>query len=103
MWRLDAAGWQPAGSFGVARPGGASAVRSLAAAGGRLFCVTSDGVAYSVWTSDDRGTSWRAVPTSAQVRAEAETAVVVSGDEHRVVLLADNSDGGRIYTAETPG
>ena len=101
VWRLTAGEWRPVGSFGSVPPGGLSAVRALAAAGDRLFCVTTDGKAYSLWVSDDGGAGWRAAAVPVPVPARAETALVVAGDRDRVVLVSDDGAESRIFTAST--
>ncbi|MCA2212321.1 hypothetical protein [Jidongwangia harbinensis] len=102
-WRLAAGGWEQVGTFGSVRPTAFSGVRSLVAQGDRLFCVTSDGDAYALWDSADGGRNWRPVALPAPMAARAETSVAVSGDGSRLLLVSDDSEAGRIYTAETPG
>jgi len=99
-WRLESGQWRPAGSFGTVRPGGDTSVRSLAAAGSRLFAVTKDGVAFHLWVSDDRAAAWRAAAVPA-VPVRPETTAAVAGSGGRVVLLTDDGGNGRIYSAET--
>jgi hypothetical protein len=99
-WRLESGRWQPAGSFGTARPGG-STVRALTTAGARLFAVTGDGLAYAVWVSDDRGGRWRPAALPATLPGGPETAAVVAGGDGRALLLTDDGTDGRIYLAET--
>jgi hypothetical protein len=102
-WRLGAAGWEQVGTFGTVRPGAFSGVRSLIADGDRLFCATSDGAAYALWMSADGGAHWRPVALPGTPAARTETAVAVSGDGSRLVLVSDDAAAGRIYSAETPG
>jgi hypothetical protein len=100
-WRLAAGAWRPAGSFGTVPPGGASGVRALTVAGGRLFCVTTDGAAYALWVSDDAGAAWRPAGLPRAVPAVAESALAVAGAGGRAVLLSDDGADGRIYVSET--
>jgi hypothetical protein len=100
-WRLESGRWQPAGSFGSAKPGAGTTVRALTAAGERLFAVTGDGLAYTLWVSDDRGDRWRPAALPGAVPGGPETAAVVAGGEGRAVLLTDDGTDGRIYVAET--
>jgi hypothetical protein len=100
-WRLDGDRWRPAGSFGSVRPGGSNGVRALATAGRRLFATTSDGAAYALWVSDDRGASWRPATVPGAPTPGPETAMVVSGGDGRAVLLSDDGKAGQIHVAET--
>jgi hypothetical protein len=100
-WRLDAGRWQPAGAFGAVRPGGMSGARALAVVGGRLFCVTADGVSHTLWVSDDGGVRWRPGVLPVPVPAGLDRTVVVAGGEGRLLALTDDAANGRIYLAET--
>ena len=99
VWRLDGGRWRPAGSFGVLRQAGVSAVRSLAVVGDRLFCVTSDGAAYAVWVSSDGGASWAEVALPAGPVAGPESSMTVAGVGSRVVLVVDDGVGARLFSA----
>lgn len=100
-WRLDGDEWRPAGTFGTVRPGGASAVRSLAASDGRLIAVTGDAQGFGAWISVDQGGSWRPAAIPA-VPAGAEHAVsLTAAADGRLVLLTDDGTNGRIHLAET--
>lgn len=101
VWRLDGDRWQPVGSFGAVRSGGASSVRSVSAVGRRLFAVTSDGSGFAVWASDDGGARWAPVGLPAATPAGPENAMVVAGGGGRAVLVSDDGVGGRVYSAET--
>jgi hypothetical protein len=100
-WRLDAGQWQPAGAFGAVRPGGMSGARALAVVGGRLFCVTADGVSHTLWVSQDGGVRWRPGVLPVPVPAGLDRTVVVAGGEGRLLALTDDAANGRIYLAET--
>lgn len=95
-WRLDGSRWRPAGTFGSIPPGGGSSVRSVTAAGGRLWAVTAGPAAYALWVSDDAGATWRAA-SSPGTRAGAETTVVVAGGGDEMVMIADDAHAGRLY------
>lgn len=101
VWRLTGERWQPAGTFGVVRPGGGSAARSLTVAGTQLWAATTDGAAYAAWVSADQGRGWRQVALPQPMSPGAESAVVLAGGDDRVVLVADDGNAGRIYWAET--
>jgi hypothetical protein len=74
-------------------------VTSLTVAGERLLCVTSDGASYSLWESSGAGASWRPVrlPAGGAVRPESALVVAAMGD--RVVLVADDTTGVRVFAA----
>jgi hypothetical protein len=99
LWRLDGARWRPAGSFGEIRQVGASAVAGLAVAGGRLFCITSDGSAYRLWASPD-GSRWDAVAMPAPAAVSPGGAVALAGvGGGRLVLVIDDGAASRSFSA----
>jgi hypothetical protein len=102
-WRLDGGVWQPAGAFGAVAPAGLGGVRALVASGSRLFCVTSDGAAYALWSSPDGGRSWGSAALPAPVAAGPESAVALAAEGGTVLAVTDQDAGGRVYLAETAG
>lgn len=103
VWRFDGRAWQPGASFGAIRPGASVGVRSLAVAGARLFCVTSDGVSHTLWMSADGGAGWRPATVPAVVPVGVDHAVAVSGGADRLLLVLDDGARGRVYVSETAG
>ncbi|MEU7902464.1 hypothetical protein [Actinoplanes sp. NPDC049118] len=100
VWRLDGDRWLPGAAFGAVPPGGKAGVRSLAVAGAELFCVTSDGVAHTLWTSADGGGAWRPVVLPVAVPAGADRAVAVAGEAGgagRLLMVVDDGVRARVY------
>ncbi|GAA2467300.1 hypothetical protein [Winogradskya humida] len=100
-WRLQERTWVPAGAFGAVAPGGRGGVRSVAYADGVLTAVTSDGVAYSLWSSPDGGRAWSPVAMPARVAAGADSAAAVAVGPGGVLLIADDAQKALIYLDET--
>ena len=101
-WRRTEDGWQRSVRFGRQADDwvGAAYVASLVGTDAGVLATLSDGAAYQLWHSGD-GRDWEqlAVPT-APVVAGDHTLVVGTGG--RLLLLADEGDGGRVWTGE-PG
>lgn len=98
-WRREGALFRAVSGFGTVVPGGRSGVRALTVVGGRLICVTSDGVGHAVWTSTDGGVTWGAVAVPVAVPARAEQIATVVGTQDRLLLAVDDGSGGEIYSA----
>jgi hypothetical protein len=97
-WRLDRGSWRPAGSFGSVHPGGVAAVSSLTFAAGRYFALVCDGAGYGLWTSGD-GAEWTTSDLPAQWPARSDTTVTMAADGSRLVLIADDGNTARVFTA----
>ena len=101
VWRLSDDRWRASGSFGSVPAGGGSSVRSLTAAGSRLWAATSDGVGFSLWSSADAGGRWLPVSAPGPLPVQGETAVGLAAAGDRILLVSDDGRSGRIYSAET--
>ncbi|MFI5933477.1 hypothetical protein [Actinoplanes sp. NPDC051494] len=99
-WRLESGSWRPAGTFGTVPPGGKAGVRSLS---GALLAATTDGSAYSVWSSSDGGRKWLPVVMPEPTVIGGEGAVAVAAGAGHWVVAVDNARDALIYLTETPG
>ncbi|WP_258395457.1 hypothetical protein [Micromonospora saelicesensis] len=97
-WRLTTQGWRPAGGFGAAGPGVASAA-GLVAVGQRLVAVTRDGDRHGLWLSVDVGESWRPMIMPQPVPDSGDTAVAVTSTGDRLLLVADDGKTSRAWWA----
>jgi hypothetical protein len=100
-WRRRDGGWERAADFG-ALPADATRspfVASLVTGASGMWATTSDGAAYALWHSDD-GDEWGPVtlPATPPVTAGEHVLAVATYDDV-VLLLADDGEGGRLWSA----
>jgi hypothetical protein len=62
----------------------------------------SDGAAFALWSSADRGGSWRAVGAPAPMPAGTDRAAVARSDGRQVLLLADDGTQARLWLTDRP-
>ncbi|MDH2413014.1 hypothetical protein [Nocardioides sp. CER19] len=102
-WQRLNGTWSRAGTFGRI-PSDASRspfVASLATRGGAVWATTSDGARYALWRGTTAGSSWTRAETPATPPGTAgEHVLSVAADAAGVLLLSDDGDGGRVWTAE---
>lgn len=98
-----ASGWRAAGGFGTARDDGVPGIRGLTVAEGQLFAATVDGGGHALWSSVDRGGSWRSVVAPVPMPTGAERSVALAAAAGRLLLLVDDAAAGRAFLAPVPG
>jgi hypothetical protein len=100
-WRRGDDGWQAAEDFG-SLPDDATRspfVATLVTGTTGLWATTSDGADYALWHSDD-GDGWSPVRLPAEPPATAgEHVLAVATYDDVVLLLADDGEGGRVWSA----
>ncbi|MFC8619233.1 hypothetical protein ACFT9M_22825 [Micromonospora purpureochromogenes] len=101
-WRRDGDRWATAGGFGGAAPSQVPSVDGLVAAGGRLVAAVSDGKSRSVWTSVDRGGSWRRVELPGPVPAGADRDVALAAVGERLWTFTDDGTRATAWSAVVP-
>ncbi|NLU77567.1 hypothetical protein HCA58_03985 [Micromonospora sp. HNM0581] len=96
-WRAGAGGWEPVAGFGTAASSGVPAVRGLTVLDGQLVAVVNDGARHAVWSSADRGDSWRPVALPKAVPAGPVSSVAVFGAPGRLLVVLDDGAGGAVF------
>ncbi|MBQ1025717.1 hypothetical protein [Micromonospora sp. C95] len=96
-WRVGPGGWERAGGFGVAASSGVPAVRGLSTFDGQLVTVVTDGVRHALWSSADRGVSWRRAVLPREVPAGPVSSVAVFGTPGRLLLVLDDGAAGAAF------
>ncbi|WP_222864361.1 hypothetical protein [Micromonospora sp. WP24] len=94
--------WREAGGFPAAGPGVAT-VSGLVAVGSGLLAVARAGAGQVLWYSDDLGGSWRSVRMPVVVADTGETAVAVAAQGERLLLIADDGRGPRVWWTPVSG
>jgi hypothetical protein len=97
-WRRESTGWTAAGWFGGVA-GGVPSVGGLAAVGGRVMAVVSDGERYGGWLSEDRGDGWRVVELPVTAPVGADRSVSLTADGQRWWLAVDDGSGTSLWIA----
>ncbi|MBW4702262.1 MULTISPECIES: hypothetical protein [unclassified Micromonospora] len=101
-WRRDDDRWVAVGGFAGAVPSRVPSVDALVAADGRLVAAISDGISRAVWTSVDRGGSWRRMELPGPVPAGVDGDVAVVAVGRRLWILVDDGVRPAVWTAEVP-
>ncbi|MEG3637131.1 hypothetical protein [Micromonospora palythoicola] len=96
-WRAGPDGWERAGGFGAAASSGVPAVRGLSIFDGQVVTAVNDGVRHALWTSADRGASWRSVALPREVPAGPVSSVAVFGEPGRLLLVLDDGAAGAVF------
>ncbi|GAB2950347.1 hypothetical protein GCM10027280_43520 [Micromonospora polyrhachis] len=101
-WYDDGRGWVAAGRFGSVGGAGAPSVRGVAVAAGRLVVAVSTGTTYELWSSTDRGRSWRrfAEPVSG-VLAGGDSGIGVTAAGDGVLVSMDDGRGAGLWWTRT--
>lgn len=114
-WRLTEAGWRLGGRFGSTQQSGASSrggaviAADLAVAGGTLVTAVIVGGMYELWSSADRGDSWRPVVAPMAMPAGATQGLALAGvpaaggTPDRVLLAVDDGTGAKVFLAGAAG
>ncbi|MET0997854.1 MAG: hypothetical protein ABWX73_03975 [Marmoricola sp.] len=102
-WERRGDSWQTGVRFGDLDEDGHAApfVSSLTTSGGRLVASVSDGAAYALWASGS-GEDWRSGRTPTHPTTAGEHTMSVASDGDQVLLLADDGEQGRLWTARWP-
>jgi photosystem II stability/assembly factor-like uncharacterized protein len=101
VWRRKDGRWTKGATFGRVRSDatGSPFVAALAADAGGFWATTSDGARYALWHSPD-GDDWTRVDTPAKAPTTAgDHILTIAADGSDVLLLADDGEGGRVWTA----
>jgi hypothetical protein len=98
-WRGKDDRWQAVGRFGATGKDHPPSVRSVATDHDTVFASVTDGLTYGLWTSTDRGETWRpaALPAQQPAGNDHNVNVVAAGDT--LVLLGDDAKRGRVWVA----
>ena len=102
-WERREGGWRPGARFGALDDDGRASpfVSALTVTGERLVVTVSDAAAYAMWTSTG-GEDWRQVRTPTHPTTAGEHTMSVASDGDQVLLLADDGEHGRVWTARWP-
>jgi hypothetical protein len=102
-WERREGTWRTGTRFGAFDEDGRAApfVSALAATSDGLVAAVSDGASYELWTFDGEK-SWRRVRTPTRPTTAGEHTMSVASDGEQVLLLADDGDQGRLWTARWP-
>ena len=101
-WTRTGGTWAAAGAFGRYAGDKPPIVSSLTVAPGGVVACVSDGAAFALWSSADRGGSWRAVGAPAPMPAGTDRAAVARSDGRQVLLLADDGTQARLWLTDRP-
>ena len=97
--RGEGQSWRATGRLGPSGAPGQGAAVALATVGTRLYAVTSDGARYDVWESTDVGETWRPVATPVAAPAGPDRSTTVAGDGRQLLIIIDDGQGSRGWTA----
>ncbi|WBB91782.1 hypothetical protein [Verrucosispora sp. WMMC514] len=96
-WRAGPDGWARTGGFGAAASSGVPAVRGLSIFDGQVVTAVNDGVRHALWSSADRGASWRPVALPREVPAGPVSSAAVFGEPGRLLLVLDDGAAGAVF------
>lgn len=98
----EGADWRPGGSLPAAAGGPTAQVAALTSTGGGVAAVVSTPTGVTGWFSPDGG-GWSAVEVPRPLPGGADRSVALAGSADRLVLAADDAEGGSLWTAQAPG
>ena len=102
-WQRHGDGWRTGERFGDLDDDGSASpfVSALAVTGDQLVATVSDGTSYRMWTSGG-GEDWRPVRTPTRPTTAGEHIMSVASDGDQVLLLSDDGERGRVWSARWP-
>jgi hypothetical protein len=106
LWRRTGSAWASEGTFGAVDPEGRAfrGIAGLVSDGTVALAAVSDGTDYAVWTGGaDDADGWRPVELPMTPTAAGEHVTTLAADDDTVVLIADDGEQGRVFTAPWPG